>query len=184
MLWGLVIIVFLGISYYVAAGFYYLNHPYLTFRGGFGSKSIKESKDSKMYIGEYRPERNFVKLKDGSLLNVKNAWIEHQYRYKKIVFFFIHKKQKVKGFYLVIPPLDGKQKLEQDSELVYFLDLHKEDEKYTSSPGFGFSDPLGFQVYLDEQPAKIRFNVLQKENENDTWDKAKVVDTITYVKGF
>ena len=181
MVWVLAIIVILGTGYYFARMFYYLNNPSLTFKGGFGSKSITESKKAKMYIGEYRPEKDFVKLKDGSILNVENAWIEHQYRYKKIIFFFIQIKQKTKGFYLVIPPLEGRPELKEDS---YSLDLHKEDEKYTSHPGFGLSDSLGYQVFLDVIPSKIRFDVIQKENENDTWQKAKTVDTITFIKSF
>jgi hypothetical protein len=181
----IVIILVFGIGYYLSSMIYYLNRPYLTSKGSYGSKSITESKDAGLYIGEYETEKNFVKLKDGSILKVKNAWIEHQYRYKKIIFFFIHIKQKTKGFYLVIPPLEGKLELRQDSiKPIYFLDLQKDDEKYTSSPGFGFSDHLGYQVYLDELPQKIRFNVIQKDNENDSWENAKIIDTITYIKDF
>lgn len=180
MSWVLVTIFILGIGYYLAGMFYYLNNPFLGFRGGFGSKSLTESKRDGMYIGEYGTEKNFVKLKDGSILRVKNAWLEYQFKYKKNFLFFIHPKQKTKGFYIVVPPLEGRSELRKS----YALDLHKEDEKYTSYPGIGFSNPLGYQVYLDEIPSKIRFNVIQKENENDVWQNAKVVDTITYTKNF
>lgn len=178
--WILVIILILGIGYYLACMFYYLNNPFLGYKGGFSSKSLAESKRDEMYIGEYKTDKNFVKLKDGSILGVKNAWIEHQFKYKKNFLFFIHSKQKTNGFYIVVPPLEGRSELRKS----YALDLHKEDEKYTSSPGIGFSNPLGYQVYLNEIPTKIRFNVIQKENDNDVWQNAEVVDTITYTKSF
>lgn len=138
-----------------------------------------------MYIGEYKILKNYVKLRDGSILKIKNAWVEHQSIYKTIVLYFIQTKQKTKGFYIVVPPLESKSDIQQDfNKLDYFLILHKQDEKYTSSPGFGFSYPLGYQAYLDELPPKIRFDIVQKKNENDSWKNAKVIDLITYTKNF
>lgn len=185
MVWTVAILVILGIGYYFARMFYYLNNPSLTYRGGLGSKSIAESKDTKMFIGNYEAEKDLVKLKDGTVLTVKNAWMEHQFKYEEGLLFFIQSKKKTKGFYLVVPPLTGKPEVNHDTEeLNYSLKLNSADQKFTSSPGFGLSEPLGYQVLLDEIPSKIRFDVVQKEKADDTWNEAKVVDTITYVKEF
>ncbi len=173
----ILIIVLLGIFYMGARSVYYMGRYYLSYSQG--SKSLEQSEQDGMYIGLFYPDKKFVELRDGRILEVNNAWVEHQFKYVELFPFFIQVKKKTNGYYLVVPPLMFKEKIVQNPlEFNYFLDLHKEDEKHTKYPGFGFQEDLGFQVYLDNVPDTIRFLVTQRGTEG--WKKSVIVDSIIF----
>jgi hypothetical protein len=178
----LIIAIFMvGIIYKGSEVFYYMNRYYLTYPQG--SYDLKNSQEHDLYIGLYQPDKEFVLLKDGRELQVSNAWLEHQFVYEKKIFFFNQVKKQTKGYYFYILPLKHKNIIIDDPlNSNYFLDLHTEDEKYTDSPGFGFNQKYGFQVYLDTIPEVIRFHVKQKGSEG--WKNSEIVDTITFTKRF
>ena len=42
------------------------------------SNSIKNSKDNKLFLNEYRPESSFLRI-EGKVYKIKEAWVEHRH---------------------------------------------------------------------------------------------------------
>ncbi len=171
-------IILLSVFYWWARIFYYFSHHYLEISNGSYSKS--ESLRSKQYLGEYVPNKRVVILKNKNRLKIENAWVENEFRYKEIVLFFIQVKVNTGRYCINVPPMSIGNPLNAN----YFVELLVEDEKYSTTPGIGFSDSLGFSTCLDVLPDSIRFLVEQKKNVDDSWEDAVPVDTITYKKMF
>ncbi len=50
--------------------------------GGLGiSLNIKDSKNRKVFIQEYKSVKNPLKINDTLIVNIKSAWLEHSWRY-------------------------------------------------------------------------------------------------------
>ena len=144
-------LILLSAFYWWARGWYYFSHQYLTISNCSYSKI--ESINNKQYMGEYMPNKKTILLRDNVILNLENAWIDKEFKYKEILLFFIHTKYNTGSFYFNIPQMS----LVNTSEPSYFLDLYPEDEKYTSTPGMGYDHSLGFQLRLDVLPIPYDF---------------------------
>jgi len=170
-----IIAVVIGLVYVGVGIYWYMLNPALTSNTAFCSNSKEQSKKFNMYIGEYQPLQKLIKTKEGTAVNTKNAWIEHQYKFKPSTLYFITKIEKTNKYCLIIPPFS-------DANLPYTISvsLHRDG----SSVEDGGSYPLGYQFSQLVIPDMFQIDVLQKDDVHNSWAYPIVVSTITYERAF
>ncbi len=148
-----------------------------------GSRSQAESKASGFYVGTYVPTKRYVTLRDRSVVQIPDAWVEHCWK-PKLGLFLNEIRSAANGYYLYIP-IHASEITDSHGNYKMGLRLAGESMKYSCHPGIGFDSgnpEHGFQVYLDSLPQILTFSVVQKRN--DSWTDVDVVETIQFNRGF
>lgn len=148
-----------------------------------GSRDEADSRAGGFYLGRYVPTQRVVSLRDGSPINVPDAWLE---RASKPHLTFLLQDQRVTadGYYLYIPiyPDDvTRSKTVWPFKFGLRLDQERKVSRY---PGIPFNSERGFCVFLNAPFDSITFVVEQKEHESDTWNRATPVGTIEFKRAF
>ncbi len=147
-----------------------------------GSKSVADSRSGGFYLGTYTPTRRVVSLRDGSLIHVPDAWMEHAWRPRLTLFLRDHRVT-ADGYYLYIPIYpDESTGSKTIWPFKFGLRLDQVERQISRYPGISFNPEEGFRVFLDSPSDSVKFIVEQKEHESDTGNR--VVATIEFKRAF
>jgi hypothetical protein len=170
------------VSYEVARFICLLDRPTLGIQRGSASEA--KSHVAGFYLGAYAPTRRLIGLKDGSVIHVPDAWVEHAWK-PEVTFLLQDRQVATSGYYLYIPiHADGTIGSKTAWPFKFALRLDQKAWEVSRHPGMGYEATLGFAVFLDTLPNAIKFTVMQKKNESDSWDDAIPVESIEFRRAF
>jgi hypothetical protein len=170
------------VSYEAVRTLYLIDRPTLGMQRG--SDSEAKSRAGGFYIGKYVPTRRLIQLKDGSIIHVPDAWVEHAWR-PKLTLLLQDRQELTAGYYFYIPVHPDESIGSKETWPFKFgLDLNQQTQRISQRPGIGYQDIPGFFVSLDMLPASIEITVVQKKNESDSWNDAIPVENIEFRRAF
>jgi len=153
-----------------------------------GSSSLKESQSDGFFVGVYFPTERTITLKDTSMVEIPDAWVEHAWK-PEFTWSLRDTKVVSNGYNLNIPIKAAKFKSNQVGLAPYqefTLQLDRGDLQYSRHPGIGYDlgGDLGFMISLDTLPEALTFDVLAKQHADDSWTNATVSKRIQFKRGF
>jgi hypothetical protein len=169
-----------GLAYMVTRFFYLLDRPTLGVMRE--SSSLTESKAEGFYVGTYIPTTRQITLRDSSVAEIPNAWVEHAWA-PELNLFLQDTKHVVGGFHFNIPIREPVAR-KPFWPFAFALSIAENDLRFSRYPGIGYEAPLGFTVYLDTLPETLTFSVEEKKHEEDSWTDAIPTGTIQFKRAF
>jgi len=170
------------VSYGAVRFVYLLDRPSLGILRGSASEA--ESHAAGFYLGTYAPTHRLIQLKDLSIIHVPDAWVEHAWR-SELTFLLQDHQVATSGYYLYIPiHPDESIGSKTTWPFKFSLKLDQQAQQISRFSGIGYEETLGFPVFLDTLPNTIKFTVVQKKNESDSWNDAIPVESIEFRRAF